>query len=269
MSTQNQVTAEQIREHYDSLALIYRAFWGDHIHHGLFTDNESPAAAQVKMLAYCAEVLGLRGGEEVLDVGCGHGGTLIHLAEMLGCSGTGLTISPTQARIANDHAAKSHLTEKLKFMVADADGFPFPPKAFDVVWVMESSEHLLDKSGFFRNVAHTLRPRGKLLLAAWTGSMRSPRVAAVARAFLCPELWTRERYQSAMESAGLHVSWREDLSANVAHTWEICRDRVAMAKPVLNLMPRAVQDFAAGIDVILEAYKSGDLTYTVMSAGLP
>ena len=157
MSTQNQVTAEQIREHYDSLALIYRAFWGDQIHHGLFTDNESPAAAQVKMLAYCAEVLGLRGGEEVLDVGCGHGGTLIHLAEMLGCSGTGLTISPTQARIANDHAARSHLTEKLKFMVADADGFPFPPKAFDVVWVMESSEHLLDKSGFFRNVAHTLR----------------------------------------------------------------------------------------------------------------
>jgi hypothetical protein len=104
------------------------------------------------------------------------------------------------------------------------------------------------------------------LLAAWTGSMNNSRVAAVAQAFLCPELWTPEQYESAIESAGLQVTCSKDLTANVRHTWEICRDRVAMAKPVLKLMPRAVQEFAAGMDVILDAYSLGDLSYTVMSA---
>jgi hypothetical protein len=64
----------------------------------------------------------------------------------------------------------------------------------------------------------------------------------------------------------MRVTCCEDLSANVMHTWEICRDRVAMAKPLLKLMPRAVQEFAAGMELILEAYRTGDLTYTVMSA---
>jgi tocopherol O-methyltransferase len=262
-------TAAAIREHYDSLALIYRTFWGDHIHHGLFLEgNESPEDAQIRMLDHCVQLLNLRGGEHVLDVGCGHGGTLLYLTRMLHCQTTGLTISPKQAHIARENAKKAGIEDWINFVVADADTFQFPGEAFDVVWVMESSEHFSNKPNFFRNVARALRPGAQLLLAAWTGSMKQPRVREVARAFLCPELWTAEQYGSAIEMAGIRVKRYENLTSQVVRTWEICDQRVQAAGPVVRLLPRLAQEFVDGIRIILDAYRSGDLTYTVVTATL-
>jgi cyclopropane fatty-acyl-phospholipid synthase-like methyltransferase len=260
-------TAAQIREHYDSLAFIYRTFWGDHIHHGLFAEgNESPEDAQEKLLDYCAALLKLSGGEKVLDVGCGHGGTLMYLAERFDCEGIGISLSPKQAQIAREKAAQAGLAERVDFVLGDANTFQFPISAFDLLWLMESSEHFADKTNFILRAVPALRPRGRLLLAAWTGSMSSPRVQSVAQAFLCPKLWTAEQYRSAIESAGMEVQHCQNLSTKVLRTWEICQERAHAAGPAVRLLPRAAREFVEGIEVILDAYRTGDLTYTVLTA---
>jgi len=260
------VSTAEIRDHYDSLAFLYQTFWGDHIHHGLFLDHDSPAVAQVRMLDHCVELLGLRGGEHVLDAGCGHGGTLLHLAGHWNCRGLGLTLSPKQASIALEKASRTGLEHQVQILVADISDFEFPPAAFDLVWAMESSEHFPDKAKFFRDAALTLRGDGQLLLAAWTGSMENSAVRDVANTFLCPELWTADRYAESMTAAGLDVILREDLSESVTRTWEICQQRARAASVFVRLLPRAAQEFVLGIDTILEAYRSGTLRYSVLVA---
>jgi tocopherol O-methyltransferase len=260
-------TPAQVREHYDSLAHIYQAFWGDHIHHGLFeSGTEFPVDAQIRMLQYCAGLLDLKGGEQVLDAGCGHGGTLLFLATHHGCNGSGLTLSPKQAKIAIRNAANAGLEERIKFLVQDVGTYEFPMAAFDLVWAMESSEHFPDKPKVFRSLASALRPGGQSLLAAWTGPMSSPRVAAVARAFLCPELWTAQQYCAVIEATEMTITHCQDLTTKVIRTWEICQQHANKAAPIVLLLPRAAREFVEGINIILDAYRSGDLTYTVITA---
>ncbi len=261
------VTPDAIREHYDSFAWIYRSFWGDHIHHGLFLrGNELPEEAQVNLLDHCARLSDVRQGFRVLDVGCGHGGTCVYLARRYGCHTEGLTLSPKQVLLAKEKARRAGVEKLTHFEVADVETHVFPTGVVDLVWTMESSEHFRDKSDYFRRAALSLRPRGRLMLTAWTGSMQNPRVSAVANAFLCPSLQIAEDYERQIESAGLRIRGCADITTQVIRTWEICLERARKLGALVRIFPREVREFVHGIGTILEAYCSGDLTYSVIVA---
>jgi tocopherol O-methyltransferase len=261
------VTTAAIREHYDSFAFIYRAFWGDHIHHGFFRPGEeTPEQAQEALLDYCAAAAQVRNGGRVLDVGCGHGATAIYLASRFACQVRGLTLSQTQVRIARKQATRAGVQALARFAVGDAEQVTLPRAAFDLLWTMESSEHFHDKPAYFRRAAAALAPGGRLLLAAWTGSMDNPQVRDVASAFLCPELQTADEYSRQLAAAGLKVCHRADLTSQVQRTWEICVYRARLAAPMARVLPRPAREFVEGVSVILNAYRSGALSYTVLCA---
>jgi tocopherol O-methyltransferase len=156
-----------IRTHYNLATPFYRLLWGRHIHHGLWEGSESPAEAQLKLTQTLSREAGLQGGERVLDVGCGMGGSSIYLAKTLGCHVTGITLSSVQRRWASVAARLNGVGRKTRFLATDAESVEFEPASFDAVWSVECTEHLFDKPAFFRRVAGWLRPGGRVAICAW------------------------------------------------------------------------------------------------------
>jgi tocopherol O-methyltransferase len=264
------VTTEAVREHYDSMARVYRLFWGQHLHHGLFVSgDERPRRAQEQMLEFCVRILAFAPGSVVLDVGCGYGGTSIYLARNHDARVTGITLSRKQAEFADKSARRNGVHDRVEFVLADAEHHDFREARYDVIWTMESSEHFLDRRGYFRKVANALRPRGKLLVAAWTSAHPDNRPSLLAEAAICQQFATATEYAQEIEAAGLQMIAAEDLTDRVAPTWAICRRRARLVWPFKMLIPQAARDFARIIELMLSAFHSGALAYTVLVAQKP
>lgn len=261
--------SRDIREHYDDFSWVYRLCWGEHIHHGLFTNGESAREAQVSLLRHCATLAEITRGMRVADVGCGYGGTARFLATEYGCEVLGLSISATQIEVARklSRSLPSLLAGgSTRFILADAECYEFPSSHFDVMWNMESSEHFFNKAAYFKKVAAALNPRGRLLVAAWTGSMQHQVIREIADVFLCPELLSADQYCDLIQAAGLSVLCVENVGLQVARTWDICADQARLMSPVTAILPPKFRRFSQGIEVMRRGYRSGELNYSILVA---
>ncbi|MCA9012923.1 MAG: class I SAM-dependent methyltransferase, partial [Planctomycetaceae bacterium] len=84
------VRKDVIRQHYNISTIFYRVLWGQHIHHGLWSANESPKLAARQLTEQLAAEASVQKGDRIVDIGCGMGGSSIHLAKHLDCNVTGV-----------------------------------------------------------------------------------------------------------------------------------------------------------------------------------
>ncbi len=262
-------TATVVGQHYDALFWPYRLFWGHHLHHGLFlTGRESAREAQVNMLRYCVSLLPSAPSGHVLDVGCGYGATSLFFAREFGCRVQGISVSGRQVAHAQVRARREGLESFTDFVTADAEQMQFPRAAFDLIWVMESSEHFSNRPRFFRRAAKSLREGGALLLAAWSASDNAePRaLAQVAEAAICPVFSRVQEYRSTMAQARLRVLVSRDLTHSVVKTWEVVCPRVRKLRLLAHLTSSSVREFSEKIGLIHEAFRKRLLTYQLWVA---
>src|SRR5436190_12921001 len=109
------ILKSDIRSHYDVATLFYWLLWGRHLHHGLWDGDESAPQAQQQLTETVARLVGIEQGERVLDVGCGMGGSSIHLARAHGCRVTGITLSPVQRQWATMSARWNRAGKNTEF----------------------------------------------------------------------------------------------------------------------------------------------------------
>src|SRR5258706_934335 len=87
----------KIIEHYDIVSPYYRSLWGEHLHHGYWIRGDEPKEqAQLQLIEHLAQLASVKPGADILDIGCGFGGSSLYLARKYNASVTGITNSSVQ-----------------------------------------------------------------------------------------------------------------------------------------------------------------------------
>lgn len=139
----------------------------------------------------------------ILDVGCGIGGSVRHLAKRWPKTAqvTGITISKAQVERARELTRAAGI-ENATIMACDALNMSFPDGSFDIIYSVESEMHMPDKATFVREQVRVLKPGGLLIVAGW--NVRDTRNAPLskdeaAHIRLLVEEWSHATFSSTRE----------------------------------------------------------------------
>ena len=115
---------EDIANYYDHTEVHYRRFWkldkSMGLHYGIWEAGISNLAQAIRNTNVRLARLGqVRRCEEVLDAGCGVGGSAIFLARECGCRVTGITLSRRQVERARAYAHAAGVRGQVAFSCQD------------------------------------------------------------------------------------------------------------------------------------------------------
>jgi tocopherol O-methyltransferase len=229
----------QIQSFYDASSGLWEQIWGEHMHHGYYgptgTLRKNRRQAQIDLIDECLRWANVTQASTILDCGCGIGGSALELATRFNARVIGITLSPVQAQRATERAAAANLGGETPpcahFQVADALDTSFADQSFDLIWSMESGEHMPDKVQFLRECYRLLKPGGKLLMATWChrpmDSLAGPltpaeqrQLAWIYRVYGLPYVISLPEYADIAQDIGFNALQTADWSQAVAPFWD-------------------------------------------------
>ncbi|PIR44424.1 MAG: hypothetical protein COV10_04775 [Candidatus Vogelbacteria bacterium CG10_big_fil_rev_8_21_14_0_10_51_16] len=162
----------KVNDYYHSTALDYWVFWLNRknlgIHFGYWDETiQTQHQSLLKLNEVLAKRATVKKEDRVLDAGCGYGGSLLWLADNVGCSGVGVSIVDFHTARARKNAKARKIDDRVQFMTQDFAATEFPDESFDVFWAIESVVHAPDKDKVVAEAYRLLRPGGRLIMAEY------------------------------------------------------------------------------------------------------
>jgi tocopherol O-methyltransferase len=309
---------QQIQQFYDASSGLWEQVWGEHMHHGYYGPDgnlkKERRQAQIDLIEELLDWAGVPDGKElpesyrILDVGCGIGGSTLYLTEKLSfapehnlrldggvdrnfsrsagqdqtetrVTATGITLSPVQANRATERAKIAGLESNVNFLVADALNMPFPDESFDLVWSLESGEHMPDKIKFLQECYRVLKPGGTLILATWchrpvgetAGELTDAErreLAEIYRVYALPYVISLPEYEEITRSLPLTNIRTADWSKAVAPFWDIVIDSAFTPSAIWGLLTSGWTTIQAALSLSLmsRGYQSGLIRFGLICA---
>ncbi len=271
----------QIQQFYDASSGLWEQIWGEHMHHGYYgstgKEKKDRRQAQIDLIEELLKWGGVAQAEEILDVGCGIGGSSLYLAQKFNARAVGITLSPVQASRATQRAQEAGLAAEVQFQVADALDMPFADETFDFVWSMESGEHMPDKEKFIQECYRVLKPGGTFLMATWchrpitpaTGELTADErqhLAEIYRVYCLPYVISLPEYEAIAYNLSFQNIRTADWSDAVAPFWDIVIDSAFEPKAIFGLLQSGWSTVQAALSLGLmsRGYRRGLIRFGLL-----
>ncbi|PPR82747.1 hypothetical protein GOBAR_AA37968 [Gossypium barbadense] len=218
----------------------------------------------------------------IVDVGCGIGGSSRYLARKFGAECQGITLSPVQAGRANVLAKYEGLADKVSFQVADALKQPFPDGQFDLVWCMESGEHMPDKAKFVNELARVAAPGGTIIIVTWCHRDLGPSeedlepwekklLNRICNAYYLPEWCSTSDYVKLLQSLSLQDIKAADWSERVAPFWPAVICSAFTWKGFISLLRSGLKAIKGALvmPLMIQGYQKGVIKFAIITCRKP
>lgn len=283
-----------IADLYDESSGVWEDIWGDHMHHGFYDPDENVSAskpdhraAQIRMIKEALRFAGVpedqeKGPKNVVDVGCGIGGSSRYIARTYGAKCQGITLSSFQAERANALAAAEGLADKASFQVADALEQPFPDGQFDLVWSMESGEHMPDKRKFVTELARVAAPGATIIIVTWCHRDLGPsekslqawekeHLKKICNAYYLPEWCSTADYVQLLQGLSLEDIKAADWSQYVAPFWPAVIRSALSWKGLTSLLRSGLKTIRGALvmPLMIEGYKKDLIKFSIITCRKP
>lgn len=271
----------QIQQFYDASSGLWEQIWGEHMHHGYYgsrgKEKKGRRQAQIDLIEELLNWTGVQQVEQILDVGCGIGGSSVYLGQKFGARVNGITLSPVQASRATERAQEAGLGTQVQFQVADALDLPFEDETFDFVWSLESGEHMPDKEKFLQECYRVLKPGGTFLMVTWCHRPITPATGVLTadeqqhlreiyRVYCLPYVISLPEYEIIARNLGFQNIRTADWSDAVEPFWDLVIDSAFEPQALIGLLQSGWKTVEAALSLGLmsRGYRRGLIRYGLL-----
>lgn len=105
-----------------------------------------------------ANVLPVRAGDRLLDIGCGIGGPARYFAQRFDCAVDGVDITEPFVVAGARLTEMVGLADRVTIRLGDGQRLPYPDAVFDGAYAQHVTMNVADREGFFREAFRVLKP---------------------------------------------------------------------------------------------------------------
>ena len=191
--------------------------------------RETIFTAQERMLNYIRDFWSVHSSlhSDILDVGCGLGGTSLFFAQEFGARVKAVTVSQSQYQSVLRLAEEAGLDSQIEPICSDVLEL-HDESCFDAAVALDSSCHI-PRGPLFQKLAKALRPGGHIfLIDLLIGAKPCRKTTDFLNRHWCIRIGTLEEYLKAAKDAGLRQVCLDDLTVPSAQFWALTRRRIEL-----------------------------------------